>query len=334
MLQGYIDISDDFTLYAGKGFSHSKGKSPMGLSECPKLSQGTETPHDDTQSVKPARKRRGLKGLTRKNAVLVRSAVDVMNHVYGKRRLVMLTCTIPTLSSRAAHEALNRQWAEIVRKFIQELQRELVRDCLPESITAVTEIQDERLTRRKLLCPHLHIIFCNRHPHGKWVLSTEKVSEIWNRIIANHTNAVVNNKASTNIEAIRKNPKHYLTKYMSKGTSIKKAIEYGLEDQLPTTWHYVSPDLKQAVSNSREKLTSAVCDFIEKNLQKLKDLGYIRGYHRIEIDYTEPDTNFTRKVLVGVIGCFADGGYEKTMELFHRECALRRLNLPQMVCAT
>jgi hypothetical protein len=219
-----------------------------------------------------------------------------------------------------ATRIINEQWGTIVTRFFEELRRLLERKNLPTEYVSVTEIQPERLERRKELCPHLHIVFVGRHPRQRWAISITEIRELWNRIISNHYEGSFDGSASTRIEQIKHSLRNYLTKYITKGNSVlAKAIELGLSEQLPRSWWNASTPIKNAVKASIEELDKGLSDYIDKNLDRLKEMGYIRWFFRIEKEFTD-DTNFTRKVCFGVVGSFADGAIGKIKALYQREC--------------
>lgn len=309
----------DFVIPLSNGSSRPKQQRSNGFIP----SQNKSQPTEQVQIPKKYKQSglNGLRGAAKRN---VRSACVLLQQIFGKPCLALLTCTVPLVTKRAI-ELINEQWGQIVRKFLQELTRLLKRRGLPEDYVNVTEIQEDRLKQRKLLVPHLHIVFVGRLPRKTWAIDKTEIRELWNRIISNHTDVDFDGRASTRIEPIKHSVRNYLTKYISKGTAIEKAKEYGLTEQLPRRWYSMTRNLANAVKASIQKLDAGITDFIERNLERFKQYGWLRWYFRIEQEFTDTTTNFTKTVCFGIVGSFSDQGLDKIKALYEREGSKRRL---------
>lgn len=306
--------SGDFKCSFHNGFISSK-----------KLSQDTKLQQFDVQQHKPS-KQRGSDGLRGEPKRKIRSMLQILQQVYTKQCLSFLTCTIPVTGKKLT-KIINDQWGEIKRKFYQELTRLLETKKLPTDYVAVDEIQPKRLYEDGELAPHLHIVFVGRHLGKHWAITPNEIRSIWNRIVSNHLpkRLKFDGSASTRIEQIKYSVRNYLTKYLTKGSTVDKVKELGLADQLPRQWWSATNNLKAAAKAAIETLDEGLSDYIERNLERFKQAGYVRWYFRIEKELEDFSTNAVHKVCFGIVGCFSDGGLEKIRALFHRECPVTNL---------
>lgn len=319
-LQNYP--SGDWKLSYSNGSGKPKSESTMGLSNSNKKSQPSQIDQSDIVSDGSTRRRNGLKGMTLALKRQIRSGCVLMETIWGLDCLSFLTCTVPVKGYDHRRE-INLNWKQIVRKFIQELKRLLDRKGLPLELIWITELQPKLLIEQGTISPHLHIVFVGRNSkRDNWAISPTEIRNLWNRLIANHYKGrSFDGSASTRIERLRKSVRNYMSKYMSKGgiNLIELALEKGLEEQIPECWGRVSTGLKNMIEAAIEKLSIPLTNYIEKNLDRLKELGYILWYFRCEKEFTEPDTNFTRTVCFGIVGSFSDGGLAKIKALYQRE---------------
>ncbi len=76
-----------------------------------------------SQPTKP-KKRYGLQGITEKGKKTTSNCALLLQEKYGKARLGFATCTLPGYSN-AVLQVISSQWSEIVRRFYQQIRRDL-----------------------------------------------------------------------------------------------------------------------------------------------------------------------------------------------------------------
>lgn len=199
----------------------------------------------------PERSRRGLKGISRLGARTVRNAAFLLEKEYGIDRLSFLTCTLP-FESATAEYAAGREWAEIVRIFLQKLGRLLKAAGLPGSIVSCTEIQEKRYQERGGMPLHLHLVFVGKRARKNWAIGKYQFRSAWASSVMCRCPEFKESdwKAATRVETVRKSVEGYLGKYMTKGSAtLSKVIEEdpGIAEFLPSAWWNCSLKLKRAV---------------------------------------------------------------------------------------
>ena len=207
----------------------------------------------------------GSKGISRNGKRKVRQGAYLVETEAGKRCMSFLTCTLPGGSSDDAYQAC-RLWGEIVRRFIQELRRELLRRGLSGDVVGCTEIQPKRFATTGEVWPHLHVVFRGKKRAGPWLISKKRANLMWARCV----NAVLgipmeDLAASTRIETIRtkKSVAQYLGKYLSKGEDdCQEYLEKNPGIKLPTQWHHCNHGLNQQIKADTVKLRPKTAAFV------------------------------------------------------------------------
>lgn len=197
-----------------------------------------------------SRKKRGALGISAYGRRLVRNACHELEGRHGRQHLSFATFTLPAIS-RQESLAISRQWAEIVRVFLQRLRRGLISAGLPAEIVGVTEVQEERTNRDGILALHLHIVFVGRHPKRTWAYTPSWYRGEWVAVISRYVKdppETYNWSAVENVVRVKFSAESYLGKYMSKGLKSVAAIsdEFGV-DCLPSAWHTCSASLRDRV---------------------------------------------------------------------------------------
>ena len=205
------------------------------------------------------RKKRGLMGISTYGRRLVRNACCYLERSIARECLTFATFTLPDVS-RLESLAIGRQWAEIVRVFLQRILRGLLSADLPAEIVGVTEIQQARAERDGILALHLHLVFVGRKPRRGWVYPPSWYRDEWMAVISRylqHSPATYNWTACENVQRVRYSAESYLGKYMSKGLkSVGWAkSEFGAE-YLPSAWYSCSSSLRTKVTTRTRSLTS------------------------------------------------------------------------------
>lgn len=251
---------------------YPSGDFSLGLSTCVISHKSLE----QVSEVKPERRRKCQKGMTGAEKRLLRSMLYLMEKKVPKKQMSFLTLTLPSLSKYELVEMSN-VWAEVIRRFIQELKRLLQRRDMPDVIAGCTEIQEKRWKYRGEVAPHAHLIFQGRL-HGAWAIRPEEIRQIWQRILSDMLGREVDCSYATRIERIKKNPVAYMSKYMSKGGKILKEITDTYGDILPTSWLIGTQNLRSAVRDEIIMPPPEFTDYLVTNLAALKREGLISWF--------------------------------------------------------
>jgi hypothetical protein len=212
---------------------------------------------------------RGHNGITSHGRRTVRQGAFLLEERIGKSDLSFLTCTLPGATLDECRTA-NENWGEIMRRFLQELKRELERKNLDPWIIGCTEIQPKRFARTGQPWPHCHLVFPGRD--GKnWAIRPARINLLWARCCK----AVIGGGlgdylASTRIEVIKtkKSVGQYLGKYMSKGGEEINAMRERIADwPIPKAWHHCTHTLNQYIRGSIATLTPKSAAWLFKIFQ-------------------------------------------------------------------
>lgn len=198
------------------------------------------------------RARRGLRGITRHSARMVRNAAYLLESKYPRKRLGFYTFTLPRVSETSDYSA-GKEWAEIVRIFLQSVTRLLAAAGLPTSYVGCTEIQGGRYTRYGGLPLHLHIVLVGRRSvSGPWAIHSDQWRALWRRAVVGKCPEFSGSSfaASVDTTVIKESAQGYLGKYMSKGGEClgrMLAEDPGLAEFMPKSWGHCSLKLRRAV---------------------------------------------------------------------------------------
>ena len=110
--------------------------------------ESSESAHhlDSSRLPNSHRARRGLKGISKSGARMVRNAAALMED-YWKGDLSFLTLTLPGVDQEEL-KGHARDWARITKVFYQRLKRLLERRGLPSFYVGVSEVQPTRAAKR------------------------------------------------------------------------------------------------------------------------------------------------------------------------------------------
>lgn len=254
------------------------------------------------------RRSKGLKGITPQGKRSVRSCAALLEEKFGRECMTFGTNTLPPLLEAEIMVVCNG-WAELTRQFFQELRRLLQRRGLSTDFLYVTEIQEKRYERWGQVMPHLHWLCqgrINRRSH--WLIKPEDIKAIWERLLSNLLGRPVDCQAATRIEKPRKSLKKELAKYLSKGGAVlKKIIEAGKGDLLPSTWWSASRELIREVKQAIVILSGDAClDFIDslESLQREGLLRYRKIMHKFEDGF---------EICLGFVGFLLDMALKKAL---------------------
>jgi hypothetical protein len=198
------------------------------------------------------RAQRGLKGISRHAARMTRNAAFLLEQKYPLKRLGFYTMTLPRVSDTSDYAAA-KEWAEIVRIFLQTITRLLAASGLPTSYVGCTEIQEGRYAKYGGLPLHLHIVVVGRkYERGKWAIHSDQWRAAWRSAVLARCPefSEVSFRASVDTVEVKKSAAGYLGKYMSKGVAALSAIlsdDPGLAEFMPRSWSHCSLKLRRAV---------------------------------------------------------------------------------------
>lgn len=226
---------------------------PLGLS---KVANSHNSTDEGARSV-----RKGLNGITLYGQRMVKNASYLMQQAWGGRQLSFLTCTLPGDAWHTVEAA--KKWAEIVRRFMVYLRRELEKHGLPDLIVSVTEIQPKRAERDGGAPLHLHMVFRGALRDYQWCIRPGRLQFLWSSVVLSVCPSYrgLSFSSSCNVQRVRKSASGYLGKYMSKGSGdIEASIKSngGCIDHLPTHWY---------------NLTQSARDLVKKNTAYGEEVG-------------------------------------------------------------
>lgn len=199
----------------------------------------------------PKRAKRGLKGISRHGARMVRNAAFLIQQRYGRHNLTFLTCTIPAVSETEQYE-IALAWPEIVRKFVQSVKRLLRAAGLTGSVVGCTEIQGKRYEKYGGMPLHLHLVMVGKKPGQGWAIGADQWRSLWRNALRNEVGGLdeVSFASSVDCQRVKKDAAGYLGKYMSKGPGQIAAMveaDPGIAEFIPATWWICSLKLRRAV---------------------------------------------------------------------------------------
>ena len=235
----------------------------------------------------PERERRG-KDITPHARRLVRSGAHILETRWGKQNLAFVTLTVPNLPIIDL-EWINRSWADIVKRTVEEIGRELTRHGLCREIVHVTEIQEKRYQNSGAIASHIHAVFQGRsRPGAPWAVTKEKLRNIWERVLKSALARPIECPAATRIERVKKSAKRYLGKYMTKGGKIVREIaESGMTAMLPASWWGMTFSLRKTIREQMLNFTMEMTDLIVRHLEDYKAAGLILWGKIITVEYTQ-----------------------------------------------
>ena len=232
-----------------------------------------------------------------------------------KGRLGFYTVTVPSPEYGVSHEdrrKLNENWGGadgVMKRFHQELQRELSRLGLPNLYLSVAEFQERRWSKYGQLALHQHVLLpVSKAKSFAYDFTSDRLREIWGNVLSGvlghevNVAAAVDTKKVDGTAAVAK----YLSKYMSKGGKLlQELIQKGMTAQIPTSWWSSSCDLKALVSAATVVREGEIAGWFLDLMPSSKEKGSIK-YEPIEIPWTNSDTGEVWLTTIGYTGWFVD----------------------------
>ena len=252
----------------------------------------------------PQRKitRRGRRGITTYQKRLIKSAGVILESEASRQNLTFYTTTLPPLDLSDL-EKITSNWAELVRRFVQELGRELKRRGLPGEVVGVTEVQEKRFDRTGQIYPHLHLVFQGRrHRLASWAITPAVATELWCHQVELLLGKSIYRKATTQVESVKKSLKKELGKYLSKGSKIvRQALENGKADSLPACWAICTLSLRRRVKRQIVEIRHIGVTWLFDRRQDLQALGLMR-FKDISFEVKSDTGHILREQVIGCAG--------------------------------
>ena len=202
--------------------------------------------------VNSEKKRRGLGGLTSRGKNLVREAATVMEETYGRRRITFWTLTLPHLTEED-YKNVCTNWAKICENLKKKLIYRLKLEGMPPHVVAVTELQEKRWKAQGVPAWHLHLIFVGSRSNGGWVLTPKIADRMWRDAVSKHCCSPPLFRSSSKLERVKKSVARYLSKYLSKGTSVIEEVEEAWPGCTPSSWYICTKLVRSWVDISTRK---------------------------------------------------------------------------------
>lgn len=277
---------------------------PLDADEHMGLSVVTKLRKPSTKGFQAPRRKRGIQGMTSKARRLVRSKAKIMDDLYGRKRLVFLTATLPPLPDDERLKVC-QSWSNLVRRFREEICRELGRHGLHSEFLQVTEIQMGRYWETGHVYPHIHALFCNKQIDTyQWILTPKKVDEIWSRLLEKILGRKVDCSTACEIDRVKKGVSKEMAKYLSKGGGdIPAIVEAGKQAFLPKSYTSSSQNLGRMVQAQTKIEQGKSVDLIFDNRKLLKRIGVL-SYHEVVVMLESRDGSPSKEVCIGIAGYF------------------------------
>lgn len=190
---------------------------------------------------------RGMKGVTSLGRRMIRNGAFVLERAVGRRRVAMLTTTLPSLPEEV-YKQVTCEWSEIVRIFTQWIVRQLRKVHGYSWLVGCVEIQEKRLASEGGLPLHLHLCFQSK-TRREFTIDKDEISRVWQRAVCSRVPdaANVNWSSATRIETVKKSVENYISKYISKGVNQNVLVSIQQGFKMPSAWWICAGGLKQEI---------------------------------------------------------------------------------------
>lgn len=217
------------------------------------LSKGSNS--DKPLTAGTVKKRYGLNGLTSSGARKLRNGAYLMQKYSNKKYLTFATVTLPSDLTDEQAGMIHSGWSDVMEAYQREIKRELERSGLKGELIGCSEIQVERFEETGKPWLHAHYVWVGRTRRTGWSITTQKHDEIFHRAL----NVVVQVdfevcKSCCNLQPVRKDCSQYLSKYMSKGSSvIDSAVALGYDWWMPKQWYFMTRSVLSAIKKETKQ---------------------------------------------------------------------------------
>lgn len=154
----------------------------------------------------------------------------------------------------------------------------------------VTEIQEKRWLETGEVALHLHAVFPGRHYGCAWEYTPLDYKLVWNRVLQKVLNKSENDaewSATTNVQSVKRSAANYLGKYLSKGSTLVKAvIDAGHLSNVPCSWYICSKELRTLLLRSVKRFTEELADKVYRALIE-NSSEFIRWSKGVEVPVGE-----------------------------------------------
>jgi hypothetical protein len=225
---------------------------PLGLSSVP-------IHHNRSESERKAREiQYGIKGISQAGKQAICQAGYLLEKYYTTRRLGFYTLTCPYKDDVDVWY-FNLSFAEIMRRYFQEMKREYARFGLKWRYVAAYEFQPKRFEREGVAALHVHYVAPCYLPHSTtFVVSANTIRRIWARVCTQVVGVEACTNASVDAQIVRKSVSGYLSKYLSKGGDMLSRIAEISPEIIPRRWWGMSAQMRADISANTVKLPEAV----------------------------------------------------------------------------
>jgi len=243
-----------------KGYDQrEKRTSSLGLSDVPNCH-------------KPEGRRHGLKGIPRSGRYRILEGATVLQQRHGKR-LGFYTLTCPYTQVEHIYE-FNRNFAEITRRFFQELKREYSRVGVTFAYVAAYEIQGERFRETSIPVLHFHWVSPCYLPNSyQFVIGADAIRSIYARVLCSVVAPPPSCDSALDAQVIKKSASGYLAKYLSKGGDEISAVADVAPSQLPRKWWSMSKNVLCAIKRTTIELEEQFCEVLMYGQQSIASLA-------------------------------------------------------------
>lgn len=248
---------------------------------------------------------KGTNGITSYGTKMVRSGCHALQKNYGRKQLGLNTVTLP---NHPVYTPLwVSRWSEIVRKYEQEIRRELERKGAPSHFIGVTEIQTERSDNIGYCVPHLHAVYVawdgityrkvTVKGHKKRLpahyISHSKFQQIFRRILINEIIYLTGEQPDKHglmprveVKGVKKSAEGYLGKYMSKGAKdVKKYLDADPNrTDIPSHWWHCSKELRNIIKGLVTNVAPTMVELITSNFGELIEAGLVQYIRPIQLE--------------------------------------------------
>lgn len=246
------------------------GSSPAGLVEGLRSESGSMGPRPPL----------GLGGLTRNGADRIEQFCRIVRQDRGM--YAMWTVTLPHAAA-VALDGIERGFQAFVdrlrRAFSQALARACARErgrrpCRPDWCFVIEPQKSGR--------PHLHVVFRCRSRMGRpWLLNTGSLDLLIGQALFHVTGLRFGVEAAGNVQALRKDPGRYLSKYLAKSREKNSAcavLEAGWTVNLiPCQWWGISSTARALVDEYTFPLPAALVGWLSASWPGLNGSGVLKA---------------------------------------------------------
>ncbi|MGA7935230.1 MAG: hypothetical protein WCA35_16900, partial [Kovacikia sp.] len=246
------------------------------LQPVPESEQLGRAPLTLSESINSHKKaKRGSLGISGFGRKMVKSGATILERDFGRRNLTLATLTIG-YTEKNQWTAITENWSEIVRRLLQELNRQLESSGLKGSVLYVTELQESRLERYGVPGYHLHLLWPNLRP-GLWSVRISELRSIWRRILSSYVpsspgSPLPNHRVE--VAVVKKSAAAYLAKYLSKGLSPSVLLLFrqaGWEP--PKSWWGMSSVVRRKIKKEIVTIADRTARFLMDGIE----CGIFRG---------------------------------------------------------